>query len=258
MASKTLLYQTRGRAAEFCPLAINHLIGDCPHGCKYCWVTLNFRRGTPYGYPLRPRDVINDANLEKDLTKARDAGWTGTVLMNFLSDPYPKDESCLFATTRVIMALQAHGFAVTILTKAGKIARRDFDILRPGIDTFATTLTCIDKETSLLWEPGAGLPDERIENLKIAHEMGLKTWVSCEPPIQATSTISLVQATKNYADHFKFGTMNYHEYGKSFDWRKFALGIVGIQPEIGKPFCLKQDLAKYLGRESAFWIGGRG
>ncbi|GAI39078.1 unnamed protein product, partial [marine sediment metagenome] len=122
---------------------------------------------------------------------------------------------------------------------------RDWDLLGKR-DAFATTLTLLDNEDSLMWEPHAALPAERIENLIRAHELDLETWVSCEPVIYPEATLELIKLTAPFVDHYKVGTMNYHPHGKTIDWPKFAHDVKQTLESLGKPYYLKKDLARHL------------
>jgi len=113
-------------------------------------------------------------------------------------------------------------------------------------DAFATSLTLLSQEDSQIWEPGAALPVERMGNLRQAHELGLETWVSCEPVIYPEATLELIRLTAPFVDHYKVGTMNYHPRSKKIDWPKFARDVKQLLEGLGKRYYLKSDLAKYL------------
>lgn len=248
-----LIYETRGRAQEYCKLALNHYAG-CGHGCIYCYApdVVHKNRGE-FHSGVRVRCTADD--IKKDAIKAKAAGMSGDVLLSFTTDPYQPIDKDTRLTRQAIILLQETGFKVVVLTKAGDLARRDFDILRPGIDTFATTLTCFTTEYSKKWEPHAGLPAVRLNCLYDAKSRGIKTWVSCEPVIYPQETIRLIGIAADFTDHFKIGTMNYHPHGKTIDWKSFAERIVDLQPKVGRPFYLKKDLARYLGKSEGVWIG---
>ena len=80
----------------------------------------------------------------------------------------------------------------------------DFDLLRPG-DEFATTLTFLDEQKSRQWEPGTAIPEERIESLRKAHELGIRTRVSLEPIIEPAESIEIIRRTHTFVDLFKVG-----------------------------------------------------
>jgi len=176
------------------------------------------------------------------------------VLLCFTTDPYQPIEAELKLTRNVIGILHDYLVPVIILTKAGKLAQRDFDLLRPG-DQFATTLTFAFEEESKAWEPGAGTPMERMVNLEAAHKLGIETWVSCEPVIDPAQTRYLINQARHWTGHYKIGKLNYHPRAKQINWRDFAGSLLQLQREVQRPFYIKKDLAAFCGRKEGFWFG---
>ena len=99
----------------------------------------------------------------------------------------------------------------------------------------------------MYWEPHAALPKERINALKQAHELGIETWVSLEPVIYPQDARHLVELTKDFTNHFKVGTMNYHPHGKSINWKEFGWGMKSFMDELGVNYYFKKDLLKEMG-----------
>jgi DNA repair photolyase len=132
-----------------------------------------------------------------------------------------------------------------ILTKGGKRAERDFDLLTPN-DKFGLTLTCLDSSESLKWEAGAALPQERISSLQIAHDMGIFTWVSIEPVINPETSLEIIRQTNEFVDLYKVGKMNYHPIAKTIDWHKFGNEALNLLTSLGKEYYIKDDLKAYL------------
>ena len=130
------------------------------------------------------------------------------------------------------------------MTKGGKRAERDFDLLGPG-DEFATTLTFLDKQKSLQWEPGAAIPKERIDTLRKAHELGIRTWVSLEPVIEPAETLEIIRQTHAFVDLFKVGLLNYHNVEKRIDWREFLKDVLATLKMYGCSYYIKKDLRRY-------------
>lgn len=249
---KQTIYETKGRAREYCKLALNHYSG-CSHGCKYCYAPkVTYKNAPDFHNNVTAR--LTGEEIAEGASRAEKNGLSGDVLLSFTTDPYQPIDYLMRLTRYAILALQSSGFNVVVLTKAGA-ARRDFDILRAGIDTFATSLTCTTSNDSGEWEPKAALPTLRIYNLMEAKKYGLKTWVSCEPVIYPKQTIELIKKSAEYVDHYKIGTMNYMQHGATVNWKEFAEKIVSMQPSIGRPFYLKKDLAKYIGKSEGYWVG---
>jgi DNA repair photolyase len=103
--------------------------------------------------------------------------------LSFITDPYQPIEKDLNITREALKILMANDLTVTILTKGGTWGLlRDKDLLQMNpANSWAVSLTCSNPEVSNKWEPFAAPPEERIDSLKIAHELGINTWVSFEP-----------------------------------------------------------------------------
>src|SRR3989304_615713 len=104
------------------------------------------------------------------------------VLFCFTSDPYQHLETESNITRQAIEILHANNIRVTILTKGGSRSIKDFDLLKFG-DKYGATLTFVNPEDSLKWEPNAALPEDRISALREAKKQGIETWASLEPVI---------------------------------------------------------------------------
>ncbi len=237
-----VIYEPKGRAGEYAPLAVN-LYRGCGHGCIYCYApeaTFVDRREF---IKASPRQGIIK-KLEKDAPQAALDGHKGNVLLCFTCDPYQPIDITYQLTRQAIKILHKNGFNVTILTKGGKRAERDFDLFQPG-DEFATTLTFLDEQKSLQWEPKAAIPGERIETLKKAHELGIKTWVSLEPVIEPAESLEIIRQTHTFVDLFKVGLLNYHPRGKEIDWYEFARDCIATLKQYGCHYYIKKDLRRY-------------
>lgn len=251
----SIIYETKGRAREYFELAAN-LYSGCEHKCSYCYgaeVTrtspLNFfRRGTPR------HDVLR--RLDRDADRLAEAGEQRPVLLSFITDPYQPVEAELFITRYTIDILHHHGLKVAILTKAGKLAMRDLDILQSG-DRFGVTLTFNNEIDSVAWEPGAGSPRERMRNLAAAHGLGIRTFASFEPVISPTQTLGLIADNAVNIDDFLVGRWNYDPEAEDIDWMTFAQDAMTVLENILKRFpnrtyYLKRDLARSIGHPQGF------
>jgi len=238
------IYETRGRAREYCELAINLYTG-CGHRCIYCYgPNVTYQNKEQWENDPEPRkDIVRQIEIDAALQAKR--GDDRPILMCFVTDPYqPVDDTHRLAR-KAILILKSYDLRVVILTKAGIRAQRDWDLLDKR-DACATTLTLLSKEDSLTWEPNAALPVERMRNLWQAHILGLETWVSCEPVIYPEATLELIKLTARFVDHYKVGTLNYHPHGKTIDWPKFARDVKQLLEGLGKRYYLKRDLVRYL------------
>lgn len=238
-----IIYEPRGKAREYSPLACN-LYSGCEHGCIYCWAPDILHKNKSDFLKAKPRFNILK-NLEKDCQK-----WEGPkekVLLCFTCDPYQPIEDQFHLTQKAIYMLNMYEFPVQILTKGGLRAIKDFDLLAKNpANAFSVTLTHDNPDISKQWEPKATSPNERIESLKQAHNMGIKTWVSFEPVIDPEAVYRLIEITHNFVDLYKVGKMNYHPISKTINWRKFRIKIESLLHSLNKDFYIKKDLAAYF------------
>jgi DNA repair photolyase len=255
--SKQVIYETRGRAREFCELAIN-LYSGCTHACIYCYgADVTHQDKAKFRTQVVPR--VTEEDICASANKLHLSGEKRRVLLCFVTDPYQPLEMETKLTRNAITILHENGLNVVILTKGGERSERDFDLLGPG-DAYATTLTLLTGKETLYWEPGAAPPWQRIECLKEAHRRGIETWVSFEPVIYPDHTLKLMYDTREFVGHYKVGTMNYHPQGKNVDWMEFGWGIKREMDRLGVHYYFKKDLLREMrvkpGEFQQTWICG--
>lgn len=161
-------------------------------------------------------------------------------MLCFTCDPYPALVDTT-STREIIQAIKEAGAYVQILTKGGDRARRDFDLLDSG-DSFGITFT--GQRESLLT---ASL-SERIQTLKDASLLGVKTWVSFEPVVTIGNVLYAIKNIPRIVSKdtlLKIGKLNY--YKDSTDWKQFGLRAEEICKENGCNYYIKEDLRKEMG-----------
>jgi DNA repair photolyase len=254
-----IIYEPRGRALEYAPLAVS-LYRGCPHGCVYCFApesTRTEREKFMQAYPRK--DALRKLELDcKELAAANDQR---EILMSFTCDPYqPLDEE-LALTRTAIRILIDHGLHFTILTKGGARSRRDRDLLfeHPELCRYGTTLVFSDEQDRALWEPNAAPTAERIKVMKGMHAY-LKTWVSLEPVIYPAQTLELIRQTVDFVDEYRIGKFNHagnpelerflkeigYFYPTSQGWIEIVKSIKALLDETGSRYIFKKDLLPYL------------
>lgn len=238
-----IIYETRGRAREYCGLAAN-LYRGCGHGCKYCYAPAATRadREKFYRKPTPRKNVIEELSKDARLFEIR---FKGPVLLCFTCDPYQPINDRHGLAGRAIRVLRGNGLRVEILTKGGRRAEKDFHMLGAG-DKVGATLTFVNDTDSLEWEPGAALPAERFAMLKKAKSLGLMTWASLEPVIDPEQSLEIIRRTHEYVDLFKVGTLNHHPRAREIDWRKFGRQAVELLDKLGCSYYIKNDLREHL------------
>ena len=243
---KSAIYETSGPAREYCQLAMNHYDG-CTHGCRYCYAP-DIKHQTPYSFQAKVDTRLTIQDIEESATRISNSVMSQRpILMSFLSDPYPPCEAFYNLTRSAMTTFHDHGLSYSILTKAGFLASRDFSIYKKG-DSFGTTLTFLNEYKSRHWEPCAALPGERIENLMLAKQAGIPTWVSLEPVIEPLETLACIHASAPFVDHFKIGKLNHRNYAQ-FDaatWQQFLTSAVIACRNHKKGFYIKKSLGHYI------------
>jgi DNA repair photolyase len=190
MVALKAITKASGEALEYAPYEVN-LYHGCPHGCAYgssgtCYVPGTKRvSGETFKANRDEIKKVTLGNLEQDLKNWQ--GERSIVHLCFLCDPYPIGWNT-DKTRKCLELFRKYNHPFQVLTKGGFGACKDFDLYGPT-DRFGTTLTCDNDADSLKWEPKAALPIERIESLKVAHEKGIKTWVSLEPVLDPKQTL---------------------------------------------------------------------
>lgn len=238
-----VIYEPKGRAREYADLAAN-LYSGCGHGCIYCYAPDATRKERKAFYTdPRPRNNIL-AELKKDSQKLKGQN-VPPVLFSFTTDPYQPIDSKYGLTRQGIQTLHEYGIPVEILTKGGMRAARDFDILTER-DAFATTLTFINPEQSLEWEPCAALPDDRMEAMRLAHSKGIRVWASLEPVIDPEQSLELIRMTYKFVDLFKVGKLNHHPHAAQIDWYEFGWKAKKLLEGMGCNYYLKHDLRQVM------------
>jgi len=213
------IYEPKGAAKEYGDYALN-IYNGCPHRCEYCYVPGVLRKDKEEFHScVEPRKNI----VEETRKQIEREGITGkTIFLCFTCDPYPRH--CDTTVTReVISLLKDTGNHVIILTKNGLACRRDFDLLDDG-DWFGITYAGYNDNLAKIpaSEPGATSVLHRLQALKVAHDLGIKTWVSCEPVLAPKKVIELIEDAR-YVDMWKVGKLNHRS--SDIDWTDFGIRV---------------------------------
>lgn len=237
----SVIYEPRGKAREYAALSCNIYRG-CGHGCTYCYApSATFTdRGKFFSEPSIRSNILNQIKKEASIIKTNDP-----VLLCFTCDAYQPLDVQTGLTREVLRVFDFHKIPCQVLTKGGMRAARDFDILgKDKRNLFSVTLTHDDPAISLEWEPGAALPDDRIESLKMAKQRGISTWVSFEPVFDPEAVYRLIEKTHPWVDLYKVGKLNYHKRAKEIDWPTFRENAISLLKKYGKAYYIKDDLKK--------------
>lgn len=238
-----VIYEPKGRAREYSPLAVNLYTG-CTHGCKYCYVpACTFKKREDFNREVKERNNLLE-NLEKDLSELSNKGSNEKVLLSFITDVYQDIPKEINITRKALELFREYNVPFTVLTKGGTRAMKDFDLYSDQ-DEFATTLTYIDENKSKEIEPNASAPAERIQALKAAHQKGIKTWVSFEPVLEEEEVYKLLDETHEFVDLYKVGKCSAYKSDVE-DWEVFTNEIIRRLKKYNKKYMIKDDLKKYI------------
>lgn len=250
----SLIYQPKGRAREYCELALN-VYNGCAHGCTYCYVPAVLKKTEAefHAQVTERKDLLKNLRRELKLDVEPEflarwrydnslAAWWREVLLSFTCDPYQPIDTEKQTTRRVIELLIEAGAIPVVLTKGGTRAVRDFDLLKKGGGKFGTTLLFSKDESRKKYESNAAPVEDRIQAIKEAHRRGIFTWLSLEPVIIEEEAYEVIRLLKGYISHWKVGKLNH--LPSDINWRQFAENVTALLK--GESCYLKNDLRAYL------------
>lgn len=240
---KSPIYAPAGKAGEYSEWAINLQL-TCPHCCYYCSApaTLHKSKDDYFNYRGYRPGIVEETRkqLEKEQITGR------LIHIPFVGDAYPLNHDSTI-TREIISLLKEHGNHVQLLTKNGADAVRDFDLL-DGDDWFGVTYagySLRDIMHAPEAEPKAGPPALRLKALELAHSLGIRTWVSCEPVLNTDSIYDLI-VSGWYIDQFKIGKLNY--FPSDINWAEFGRKAEALCRAHGRNYMIKEGLRKEMSR----------
>lgn len=235
------IYQPKGKAREYSPLALN-IYNGCDHGCTYCYVPSTLKKTKQQHKVVIERKDLLD-KLRSDCLKIKEKQ---QVLLCFSGDPYCRFNEASQMTERVLRILLNNHFPVAVLSKGGKRILKDLEIFKMFGQNIkiGQTLTFIDPEKSLQFEPYASLPEERIEVFTILKENNIKTWASIEPVIMPDESLEIIKRTIGCCDEYQVGKLNHFpQRERNIKWPLFLKSVIDILRDHNKKIYIKKDLA---------------
>lgn len=234
----TIIYEPKGRAREYAPLAIN-LYNTCSHGCLYCYApaTMKMKKDIFHSQNRIKKNGLKD--LAKDARKFR--GDDREILLSFMGDCYNPDETANGITREAVKILIENNLRFTVLTKGGDRVRRDLDLFEgyPKA-SIGQTIVFSKQESADYWESNSAPLKERFILAEDLHNLGIKTWVSLEPVIDPDQALDVVEALHPFVNLWKVGPVNYQK--TDVDWRLFYDQVVDLLKKIGARYILKNAL----------------
>lgn len=236
------IYTPKGAALEYGDYAIN-IYDTCNHGCYYCYAKKMYERfhgaGSFCKTPEPRKEIVNE--VRKQLEKEQITG--KMIHLCFTCDPYPADIDTT-PTREIIKLLKTYGNHVQILTKGGRRAERDFDLLDEN-DWFGVTYCGYPMEDRTIlndisaYEPNAAPPSERLFSTLLCPA---KRWVSMEPVLDARDALDLLdpQVSGYLFDLYRIGKLNYHP--SYINWHDFGHAAEEICKRRGLNYYIKDGL----------------
>lgn len=237
-----VIYQPKGRAREYSPLALN-VYTTCAHACDYCYCKRLRGEGFVESLPS-PRKGIVSA-LKRQLE--REGAPKSQVMLSFMGDPFGPSTDDNRATIECLEVLADAKVPVAVLTKAGTECLKAYDTFERfgGHIMVGQSLTFSSRSDSEAYEPGAAVPEDRIEALRVLHGRGIKTFASFEPVIDPGQSLELIEKTLDVVDIYKVGKINnYHGLDKTIDWDSFLASALDIIRSSGNRVYVKEDLRR--------------
>ncbi len=219
------VYTPKGAAKEYGDCAINIFTG-CPHRCYYCFVPQVLRRNREqFHSDVRPRDGIVEA-VRRQIEREQITG--KLIHLCFTCDPYPTGYDTT-PTREVIKILKESGNHVQILTKGD--GSRDFDLLDSG-DWYGVTY---DGSYD-----GVYMPSDRVQDAFYTKSLGIKTWCSFEPVVNAVMVLDCIENCSDVFDQVKIGKLNYFQ--SDINWAEFGHKAEALCKELGLDYYIKDSL----------------
>lgn len=229
------IYAPTGKAKEYGDLALNIYTG-CPHSCFYCFAPgVLHKEKEKFHTNIEPRpNIVEEVRKQLEKEKITDQ----LIHLCFTCDPYP----CGFdtsATREIIKLLKASGNHIQILTKGN--GERDFDLLDKN-DWYGITISGGSVDNGA--EPNAEQPHKRMAVLTIAHLLGIKTWVSFEPVLDADAVLRCIEGYHGIFDKVKLGKLNYHK--SDINWKDFGRKAEELCQHYNLDYYIKDSLRREM------------
>lgn len=160
----------------------------CFHACAYCYARsshqyLGFGAGTDFD-----RKIVVKTNVAHRLRQEfHRPSWKGEVIaFSGNTDCYQPLEANYRLTRRCLEICREYRNPVGIITK-GALIRRDIDLLAAMASetsvSVSVSIPFADDETGRAVEPGASLPSQRFETLRLLSDAGIDTTIAIAPVI---------------------------------------------------------------------------
>jgi hypothetical protein len=240
MSNSPMIYEPKGRALEYAPLACNLAVG-CPHNCRYCYGPASFHRkveewSTPRFKANALRRFLLEAPSYRDDPRP--------ILFSFATDPCATPEA-VELLRQVLIAAEINHLKVEVLTKNPEAAVPLFEVMARNGWGLGVTVCFLDETLRVDWEPNAPPIADRLAGLALAREAGVRTWVSVEPPVDPGDALRAISVLRDRVDIIKVGRWNHDKAADALDWSHFLDDAAALLS--GRPHLFKVDLLQSAG-----------
>ncbi len=149
--------------------------GGCEHGCVYCYAP-----GVTHSNPSTWRVIRVKTNIAQRLSRELPAVEGSTIAIGTVTDPYQYAERRFMLTRSCLEVMKPRKNGVVVLTKSDLVTR-DIDLFQKLGSSVYVTVTSVDDRFSKQMEPGAPLPEKRLEAMKELFSEGVDTIANISP-----------------------------------------------------------------------------
>jgi DNA repair photolyase len=148
----------------------------CEHGCIYCYAPAVLREPRKWG-----SFVDTKINIAEVLSKETKKTKKGTVGIGTVTDAYQPLEKKYELTRKCLVELLKHDFPICIQTKSSLVLR-DLGIIKQfSKKDIGVTVTTVDDEIRMKYEPHTSSVEEKFSVLKKFADEGIDTWMFIGP-----------------------------------------------------------------------------
>ncbi len=178
-------------------------------------------------------------NLAKDAAHLKEKKDQREILLNHKSDPYPDEKIELNLTEGAIKILIENNLKFSILTEEAKNALKYLAPMK-GYNKARYGLNLLSNSNGNRLNIGEPPLFFRIESLKEANKLGIKTWVDLDPVIDPDQAFELIKKLHPYVNHWIVGKLNNGE--SDVDQLKFRDDVTALLYSKGASYYLKKSL----------------
>lgn len=240
------IYNPSEKAREYSRWACNFFIG-CSNDCTYCYCKKGYL-GLMWTDMPRLKKCFRDTEdafriFSSELLRNLDDLRIYGLFFTFTSDPMLSESVPL--TLRCVDWALDNGVPVQILTKRAEFAHdirwRQMEPEKRRRVAFGFTLTGCDD-----LEPGASSKRERMDAMRLLHDMGYLTFASIEPVVIPSRSLDCITDVSDCCDLFKVGLMSGKKDYSISDIKSLFEGIRVIKEKTGSLFYLKDSFVDFL------------